>query len=246
MTNQRIALVTGANRGIGLEATRQLALKGITVLLGARDAARGEAAAEALRNEGGDVHFLRLDMTSADDIRHAHDHIAQTYGHLDILINNAGIQIELPEWIGNTTTTIAPDILRKTFDVNFFGVVELTQALLPLLRKSDAGRIVNMTSILGSLGLHSDPASPIAATKTFAYNASKTALNQFTIHLADALKDTAIKVNAAHPGWVRTDMGTEAAPMLTPEGAKTAVDLALVGPEGPNGQYLHLGDALPW
>ncbi len=125
-------------------------------------------------------------------------------------------------------------------------MVELTQALLPLLKKSPAGRIVNLTSILGSLTLHADPASPIAGSKALAYNASKTALNAFTIHLAAALKDTPIKVNSAHPGWVKTDMGGTDAPMEIVDGAKTSVELALIGADGPNGTYSHLGNTLPW
>jgi len=118
--------------------------------------------------------------------------------------------------------------------------------LLPLIRKSEAGRIVNLSSILGSLTLHADPNSPIADFKSIAYDASKSALNQYTIHLAYELKDSKIKVNSAHPGWVKTDMGTDAAPMEIPDGAKTSVELALLGPEGPTGRYIHLGQELPW
>jgi NAD(P)-dependent dehydrogenase (short-subunit alcohol dehydrogenase family) len=114
------------------------------------------------------------------------------------------------------------------------------------LKKSPAGRIVNLSSILGSLTLHADPKSPIASFKNFAYDSSKSALNAYTIHLADELKGTAIKVNSAHPGWVRTELGTEAAPLEVPDGAKTSVELALIGPEGPNGRFIHSGQELPW
>jgi NAD(P)-dependent dehydrogenase (short-subunit alcohol dehydrogenase family) len=122
----------------------------------------------------------------------------------------------------------------------------LTQKLLPLLKKSDAGRIVNMSSILGSQALHADPRSPIYDFKSLSYDASKAALNSFTIHLAHELKDTKIKVNSAHPGWVKTDMGTDAAPMEIPEGGKTGVALALLDESGPNGGFFHLGQPLPW
>jgi len=117
---------------------------------------------------------------------------------------------------------------------------------MPLLRKSEGGRIVNLSSILGSLSLHADAKGPIAGVKLFAYDSSKTALNAFTIHLADELKDTKIKVNSVHPGWVKTEMGTDAAPMEVDEGAKTSVDLALIGPDGPNGKFIHLGQELAW
>jgi len=146
----------------------------------------------------------------------------------------------------NDTITTTEETLRKTFDSNFFGLIGLTTALLPLIRKSEAGRIVNVSSILGSLTLHSDPKSPFYASKAFAYDASKTALNAYTVHLAQALLDTKIKVNSAHPGWVKTDLGTSAAPMEITEGAKTEVDLALLGENGPTGGYVHLGQTLPW
>jgi len=118
--------------------------------------------------------------------------------------------------------------------------------MLPLLKKSEAGRVVNLSSILGSLTLHADPKSPIAGFKAFAYDASKSALNAFTIHLAAELKDTKIKVNSAHPGWVKTDMGGKEAPLEIPDGAKTSVELALIGPDGPNGRFIHMGKELPW
>ena len=146
----------------------------------------------------------------------------------------------------NNTTTISEKDLRETLDTNFFNVVKLSNTLLPLIRKSDAGRIVNLSSILGSLQLHSDPSSPIYGSKLFAYDTSKAALNSYTIHLAEALKNTNIKVNSAHPGWVKTDLGTDYAPMEIPDGAKTSVALALLGADGPSGKYIHLGNELPW
>ncbi|MDX2129832.1 MAG: SDR family oxidoreductase [Chloroherpetonaceae bacterium] len=246
MSSQKIALVTGANKGIGLETVKQLAEKGVKVYLGSRDEARGQKAAESLRALGLDVTFVPLDMTNPAHFSALKSMLESSHGRLDILVNNAGIQIEDHTWSKNTTSTISQEILRETFETNFFGLVHLTHTLLPLIRKSDAGRIVNLTSILGSLTLHATPGSPIYETKTFAYNTSKAALNMYTIHLAHELQGTNIRVNAAHPGWVKTDMGTDAAPMNVTEGSKTSVDLALAGKDSPNGKYLHLESELPW
>ena len=245
MTNaKKIALITGANKGLGFEMARQLGQAGVRVLLAARDPQKGEAAAAKLRGEGLDAQFLKLDVTDKRDRAAASAFLEEKFGRLDILINNAGVSAE-PLGTGKVSTT-TEDAIRRTFDTNFFAPVALTQALLPLLAKSDAGRIVNMSSILGSQTLQADPASPIYNFKSLSYDASKAALNSFTIHLAHELKDTKIKVNSAHPGWVKTDMGTDAAPMEIPEGAKTGVELALVGDDGPTGGFFHLGKPLPW
>ena len=244
--SKKIALVTGANKGIGYQTALQLGKEGVTVIAASRNKERGIKAAEQLKAEGIDVEFLQLDVDNEAEINFAFDYIKNKYGKLDILVNNAGIQIESKEWGINNTTTIDEKALRSTLDTNFFNVVKLTNTLLPLIRKSEAGRIVNLSSILGSLGLHSDPASPIYASKLFAYDTSKTALNSYTVHLAAALADTNIKVNSAHPGWVKTEMGSDAAPMEIAEGAKTSVALSLLGAEGTSGKYIHLGDELPW
>jgi NAD(P)-dependent dehydrogenase (short-subunit alcohol dehydrogenase family) len=241
---KKIALITGANKGLGFEMARQLGQAGVAVLLAARDPLKGEAAAAKLRSEGLDAQFLKMEVTEPEDHAAASAFLEKQFGRLDILINNAGISAE-PLGSGRVSVT-AEDTLRRTFDTNFFAPVALTQALLPLLKKSDAARIVNMSSILGSQTLHADPKSPIYDFKSLSYDASKAALNSFTIHLAHELKDTKIKVNSAHPGWVKTDMGTDAAPMEIPEGAKTGVALALLGDDGPTGGYFHLGNPLPW
>lgn len=240
MALRKVALVTGANKGLGFEMSRQLIGQGVHVLVAARDHAKAAQAAAQLGAEP-----LALDVTSAAGISAAAQAVAAAHPSLDILINNAGAIFD-SDFFHNTTLELSAENLRRTFDTNFFGAVAVTYAFLPLLRKAPAGRIVNMSSILGSLALHADPASPIAAAKSFAYNASKTALNSFTIHLADALKDTPIKVNSAHPGWVKTDMGGDQAPMELSDGAKTGVDLALLAPDGPTGGYFHLGKPLPW
>ncbi len=241
---KKVALITGANKGLGFEMARQLAQARVSVILGARDPERGEAAAAKLRAEGLDAHFFKLDVTNPDDHHSAAAFLEQKFGRLDLLINNAGVSLE--GLGGGKASSTTPDVLRRTFETNFFAPVALTQTLLPLLRKSSAGRIVNMSSILGSQTLHADPASPIYNFKSLAYDSSKAALNSFTIHLAQELRDTKIKVNSAHPGWVKTDMGTDAAPLEISEGAKTGVALALLPDDGPTGGYFHLGKPLPW
>ena len=242
--SKKVALVTGANKGLGLEMARQLAKQGATVILAARDPEKGNAAAAKLQHEGLDVHFLKLDVTDYADHQGAAKFIEDNFGHLDILINNAGVAVG--GWSGGQASQTSSEALHQTFETNFFAPIALTQNLLPLLKKSEAARIVNMSSILGSQTLHADPKSPIYGSKSLAYDASKAALNSFTIHLAHELKDTNIKINSAHPGWVKTDMGTDAAPMEIPEGAKTGVALALLDDSGPTGGFFHRGKPLPW
>jgi NAD(P)-dependent dehydrogenase (short-subunit alcohol dehydrogenase family) len=241
---KKIALITGANKGIGLETARQLGKLGITVLVGARDQAKGDAAVAELKKDGVEARAVKIDVDNPSDYEAVKKLIEKDYGRLDILINNAGIMIDNRK--GNETTKTSQDVLRKTFNTNFFAVVGLTQALLPLLKKSVGGRIVNLSSILGSNTLHATPGSFIYDAKTFAYDASKAALNSFTIHLAHELKDTKIKVNSAHPGWVKTEMGGEGAQLDVETGAKTSVELATLQDSGPNGAYVHLGKPLPW
>jgi NAD(P)-dependent dehydrogenase (short-subunit alcohol dehydrogenase family) len=244
--SKKIALITGANKGLGFETALQLGKEGVHIIAAARDKSKGIEAVEKLKAAAIEAEFLQLDVNKDTDIQFAFDYINNKYGKLDILINNAGIQIESDNWGVNTSIGLDETLLRQTMDTNFFSLVKLTNALLPLIKKSEAGRIVNLSSILGSLQLHGNPDSPIYGSKLFAYNTSKTALNAFTIHLAAALADTAIKVNAVHPGWVKTDMGTDAAPMNIPEGAKTSVALALIGSDGPNGKFIHLDQEIPW
>ncbi len=243
-TQTKVALITGANKGLGLETARQLGKQGITVVLASRDLQKGENAAAGLRTEGIDARALKLDVTNTQDYPGAVQFLTENFGKLDILVNNAGVM--MGEFGKNDTSATSLDTLRTTFETNFFAPVALTQALLPLLKKSHAGRIVNLSSILGSLTLHSDPSSPIYAAKSLAYDASKAALNMFTNHLAHELRDTNIKVNSAHPGWVKTDLGGDAAPMSVVDGAKTGVALATLPADGPTGAYIHSGKNLPW
>ena len=236
--SSRIALVTGANKGIGLETARQLARAGVEVIAAARSAAKAQAAADALAAENLTVEPLELDVADSGSIARA----AANVRHLDILVNNAGIMVD-----GRTPPSrTSRDQLRETFETNFFGLVETTQAFLPALRESAGGRIVNLTSILGSLTLHASPKSPIYRSWQLAYDASKAAVNMFTVELAQELADTKIKVFAAHPGWVKTAMGGPSAPLELTEGARTSVALALADDDPESGAYVHLGKPLPW
>jgi len=250
-SQNKVAFITGANKGIGFETARGLGELGIAVVIGSRNEAKGRAAADKLRADGiENVEAVRFDVTRFEDHQEIARHLEGRYGKLDILVNNAGVSLEEADFGApggfNTTATVKPEILRQIFETNFFAVVALTQTLLPLIRKAPAGRIVNLSSVLGSLTIHSDPSSGIYDKKAFAYDASKTALNAFTVHLAQELRRTPIKVNSAHPGWVKTDMGGSAAPMEVSEGGKTSVQLATLPDDGPTGGYFHLGQPLPW
>ncbi|MEO9850648.1 MAG: SDR family oxidoreductase [Reichenbachiella sp.] len=240
---KRIALVTGANKGLGLETARQLAKEGTTVLMSSRNKERGTEAFQKLKEEGLDVEIVQLEVTNEAEVDALVKHIDSTYGKLDVLVNNAGIMHGGEPTGVNTAEIVKAEVLKETFDVNFFSLVSLTQKMLPLLKKSDSGRIINVSSILGSNTVQSDETSPWSGIKPFAYNASKTALNSFTVHLAAALKDTNIKVNSAHPGWVKTELGGKNAPLEAPEGAKTSVNLSYADFTG---KFVHNGEEIAW
>lgn len=240
---KRIALVTGANKGLGLETARQLAKEGTTVLMSSRNKERGTEAFQKLKEEGLDVEIVQLEVTNEAEVDALVEHIDSTYGKLDVLVNNAGIMHGGEPTGVNTAEIVKAEVLKETFDVNFFSLVSLTQKMLPLLKKSDSGRIINVSSILGSNTVQSDETSPWSGIKPFAYNASKTALNSFTVHLAAALKDTNIKVNSAHPGWVKTELGGKNAPLEAPEGAKTSVNLSYADFTG---KFVHNGEEIAW
>jgi len=247
--SQKIALITGANRGIGFETARQLGKQGIKVLIGARSEEKGLEAESTLKNEGLDVEYINIDVDDTATHAAAAKAIEEKYGKLDILINNAGIFLTDKEFDEKGTPVPASktsqETFRKTFDTNFFNTIDVTQALLPLVRKSDEGRIVFLSSGLGSLGLHSDPTSEIYNYKVPAYNISKTALNGYVVHLAHELRRTSIKVNTAHPGSVVTDMNANGQ-IPVEEGAKTSVALATLPADGYSGKFIHLGQELPW
>lgn len=244
--NKKIALITGANRGIGFETARQLGQQGIKVLLAARSLEKAAEAAETLKGENLDVEPILLDVDDAKTHESAAKFVEENYGKLDILVNNAAISVdEFENDAPVQASKTSQEIFRKTFDTNFFNTVAVTQAFLPLVEKSDAGRVVFVSSGLGSLTLHSDPNSPIYNFKVPAYDISKTAINGYAVHLAHELKDTPIKVNTLHPGSVVTDMNPRGE-ITVEEGAKTSVDLATLPADGYTGKFIHLGNELPW
>jgi len=239
----KLALITGANKGIGLETARQLARDhGFTILLGARDPQRGTEAMNLLRGEGLDVHFLHIDPTDAASIEAAALLVRADYGHLDVLINNAGT-IDKDDMAA--PATVPTQALRDTYDINVFAVHEVTRTFWPLLELSEAARLVNVSSILGSLTIHADPEGAMKDYKLIAYDSSKAALNMMTIHYASQWKNTPHKANAIHPGSVKTDLN-QRGDIDVVEGAKTSVELATIGADGPNGSFSHLGKTLPW
>ena len=246
-TPTRIALVTGATRGIGLETVRQLAAQGVHTLLAGRDLGRAEAAAAAIKAEGLPVEAIALDVTDEASIAAAVQTVQARHGHLDILVNNAGILADDPALKPSQQTLQA---WRTTFDTNLFGLVAVTNAFLPLLHASDSARIVNVSSVLGSISEHLNPQSFIYDFKIPAYNVSKTAVNAWTVQLAHELKGTKIKVNTIHPGYVKTDMNRSGdqqnGELEVADGARTSVRLALVGDDGPNGGFFYMEDELPW
>ena len=225
-----IALVTGANKGIGLETARQFGARGFTVLAGARDEARGREAERVLRADGADATFVRLDVSSDASVRAAAAWIEREYGRLDILLNNAGIAR------GNPPSQTDLDLMREVYEVNVFGVIRVTNAMLPLLRRAPAARIVNVSSEVGSITSMTDPASPLAQMPAgLAYPSSKAALNMITAMYAKELRDTPIKVNAANPGYTKTDLNRNSGFRSVAEGAAASVYLASLPADGPTG-----------
>lgn len=251
MTTGEVALVTGANKGIGREIARRLGSEGMTVYLGARDEQRGRTAEQDLASDGLDVRFVQLDVTDQDQIDAAAKRIESEAGHLDVLVNNAGVAVE---W-GVAVPDVSAALMRQAYDVNVFGVVAVTRAFVPLLRRSAAGRVVNMSSPLGSLQLMTDPTSPVSARGLLAYNSSKAALNAITVLYANALRGDGMRVNAANPGLVGTDLnGLSPATdgvRTVQQGAEVPVRLALQNGDGPTGMFFGNDDfavdgIVPW
>ncbi|HSK89855.1 MAG TPA: SDR family NAD(P)-dependent oxidoreductase [Euzebyales bacterium] len=250
-THQRVALITGANKGIGRAAAEQLAALGVTVLIGARDPRRGEAAAAAIQAAGGDAHAVPLDVTDPTTIREAAAEIEERFGHVDVLINNAGItgsgQVSPEDALDQVPSSVDLDMVRTVFETNVFGVIAVTNAMLPLLLRSPAPRIVNVSSSAGSLTIASDPDGPMAGLPTSAaYTPSKTALNALTVQYANELRKTGILVNSADPGFVDTDINSHTGYLTTAQGAAVVVRLATLGADGPTGGFFSDGGPLPW
>ncbi len=243
MDGKKVALVTGANKGIGLEISRQLGRQGFTVVLVGRDEKKVNDAAARLRAEGSDAQAVVLDVTDPASAAAAARWLGDRYGKLDVLVNNAGVGYEFAS--GTKPSQLTLETLRATFDTNFFGAFTVTQAMLPLLRKSASPRIINQSSTLGSLGASSNPKSPYYGTNLLAYNSSKSALNGLTVAFAKELAGERIAVNSVCPGWVKTDMGTEAAPRTVEQGAAIAVKLATMD-NPPTGKFLNDRGEIPW
>ncbi|MBO0868052.1 MAG: SDR family oxidoreductase [Micromonosporaceae bacterium] len=227
-----IALITGGNKGIGLATARLLGERGMTVLVGARDEARGKDAEQALRGGGADAHAVQLDVTDEESVRRAADWIDTSYGRLDILVNNAGI-VRADGDGRPSGTTLA--VLREVYETNVFGVVAVTNAMLPLLRRAPAARIVNVSSEVGSIASMTNPDSPLWPMASVPYPSSKTALNMVTAMYAKELRDTPIKVNAANPGYCATDLNGHNGYRTPEQGAEVSVQLATLPADGPTG-----------
>ena len=251
MQNKPVALVTGANQGIGLQIAKDLVAHGFTVLVGSRNLERGEAAAKEV---GPDARALQLDVTDQASIAAAAKRIRNELGRLDVLVNNAAISntgmrpgMSVEEYAKLTRpSNVSLDEVRAVWETNVFGVLAVTQAMLPLLREAPAARIVNVSSGVGSLTRNSDPAFPYRSIFGPVYPASKTALNAMTLAMAIELESTGIKVNAACPGFTKTNLNNYAGTQTVEEGAREPVRLALLGPDGPTGTFSNAAGPLPW
>lgn len=250
-THQKMAMITGANKGIGRATAEQLAAQGMTVLIGARNPRRGGEAAAAVRAAGGDAYAVTLDVTDPATVQEAARWVEERFGHLDVLINNAGItgsgQVSPQDALDQVPSSVDPDMVRAVFETNVFGVIVVTNALLPLLRRSPEPRIVNISSGAGSLTINSDPDGPLTRLPTSAaYTPSKTALNALTVQYANELRKDGILVNAAAPGFVDTDSNNHTGYLTPAQGAAVAVRLATLGADGPTGGFFSEDGPVPW
>lgn len=239
--NGKVALITGANKGLGKEIARQLGLLGYTVVLTSRSEQAGSAAVAELVAAGCDAHSFRLEVTNPDDIASLVKYLDKTFGKLDVLVNNAGIALE---WDGEPTNA---DKVRRTLEVNLIAPYAITEALVPLLSQSDDARVINQSSMLGSIGTAENMWEQVAGFMAVGYSTSKAGLNMLTQIQSKTLASKGIAIAAAHPGWVKTDLGTQAAPMEVDEGASTVVDLVTAARDQfPHGQMMHKGERMPW
>ncbi|MFG1811600.1 SDR family NAD(P)-dependent oxidoreductase [Streptomyces sp. NPDC049040] len=249
--HRKVALVTGANKGIGRGVAGQLADLGMTVLIGARDPQRGEEAAEALRAAGADAHAVALDVTDQAAARAAAERIEERFGRLDVLVNNAGItgsgQVSPQDAHDQVPSSVDLDMVRRVFETNVFGVIAVTNAMLPLLRRSPAPRIVNVSSHAASLALTSDLHGPFATLlPSAAYSPSKSAVTALTVQYANELRKDGILVNAAAPGYVDTDSNNHTGFLTVAQGAEVVVRLATLGADGPTAGFFGADGPLPW
>jgi NAD(P)-dependent dehydrogenase (short-subunit alcohol dehydrogenase family) len=240
--DKRVALVSGANRGLGLAISQGLAEHGITVILGVRDSKKGAQACSRLKRRGLDVHLEVLDVANQRSIQTAVKHIQTRFGRLDILVNNAGIMIDGEE----SVLDVSWHIIHKTLQTNVMGPLRLCKSCIPLMKAGGYGRVVNLASSLGSLTEMADPDSTAAMVRTPAYRLSKTALNCMTILIAQEVRDDNILVNSACPGWVRTALGGDEAPLTPQQGADTPIWLAMLPDGGPTGGFFREREPVPW
>jgi NAD(P)-dependent dehydrogenase (short-subunit alcohol dehydrogenase family) len=249
-TYRKIALVTGANKGIGRATAERLAALGLTVVVGARDLARGEAVAAGIRASGGDAHAIALDVADAETIQQAAKRIEEQFDCLDVLVNNAGISgsgnAAPQDAVDRVPSAVDLAIVREVFEVNVFGVIAVTNAMLPLLRRSGAARIVNLSSHAASLALYADPEGPLASLPSAAYSPSKTALNAITLQYANELRGEGILVNAVAPGYVDTEINGNTGVLTPAQAAATIVSLAVLDADGPTGGFHSAEGPLPW
>lgn len=232
--NKQVALVTGANRGIGYELVKQLALNGFRSILASRDLEKGHEAAQRLKQSGLDVSFVRMDVDDQESIRQASLTVNETFGRLDVLINNAGVYLDENEML----LTMDPSILEKTMSTNFFGVYHVIRSFKPLMEKRSYGRIINISSEYGMM-------NEMSERGVGAYKLSKLALNALTrLTAAEIQRD--IKINAVCPGWVSSDMGGPAAPRTPKQAAESILWLATIGPDGPQGGFFRDGKPIDW
>jgi NAD(P)-dependent dehydrogenase (short-subunit alcohol dehydrogenase family) len=242
MNIKRQALVTGANKGIGLAIARGLAEAGFFVWVGARDRGRGEQAVAQLRDDGLDAGLLELDVAVEHSVQQAAATLAENITALDILVNNAGIAADMTK----APSEVRMHDMKAVYEVNVFGPVRVTQAFLPLLKAADQARIVMMSSGVGSLALITDPTSIYSTVNLLDYTSSKVALNAVTVSFAKELEPLGIKVNAVEPGHVRTDLNGNSGVLTPEEGAATALKMALLGCDGPTGGFFGSHGRQPW
>jgi len=242
MTRKRQALVTGANKGIGFAIAKGLAVADMTVWMGARDRARGEEAVAKLQDVGFDVRFLEIDVADDASVRRAADTLGAETGALDVLVNNAGILLDVTK----PPSEVPIEDIKATFEVNLYGPIRVTQAFIPLLKSAEAARIVMMSSGVGSLTLITDPTSIFSSVNLLDYTASKVALNAVTVSFAKELEPFGIKVNAVEPGHVQTDLNNNTGFISPDEGAVTAIRMALLEKDGPTGGFFGSHGRQPW
>ncbi|QEA31067.1 SDR family oxidoreductase [Secundilactobacillus malefermentans] len=249
MTNEIVTLITGANQGVGFETSKELAQKGQHVLLGSRNKERGEKAVQELKKLKLNVDLIQIDVTDKTSIKQAADKINSDYGYLSVLINNAGMTNDAHQ----KPSLMSTDVMREEYNVNFFGLIDVTQAMLPLLREADSAKIINLSSNMGSLSLASDPKSRFYQVSSLGYQSSKAAVNFATICFSKELADTNITVNSVNPGWTATGFGGRPADALkipgmqeVEEGAARVVAMASDPNNEVTGTFTENEGTLPW